>query len=123
MIKSESSDVRFLNPKTLEVEHTETMEEFRAKRGRPEFRRDPDILNRVSDTLLVVQPNQEHRVGVTDAIRSINKLSEPVRTIIYDSLVLGVRMAEVGKQNNISYGAVRQIVSRFRKELHEGSSI
>ena len=114
---TESSDVRFLDPKTLEVIHTETMEEFRAKRGKPDFRRDPEEINMVKDNLISVPPNQEHRVIVTDAIRIISKLPEPSRTIVYEALVEQYPMENVAANAKLSYGAVRQIVSRFRKKL------
>jgi DNA-directed RNA polymerase specialized sigma24 family protein len=113
----ESSDVRFLNPKTLEVMSTETMAEFRAKRGSLDFRRDPEDVNMVKDNLLTVPANQEHRIIVTDVIRIMNKLPEPSRTIVYEALVEQRGMEEAAERADLSYGAVRQIVSRFRKKL------
>jgi DNA-directed RNA polymerase specialized sigma24 family protein len=113
------SDVRFLDPVTLEVIHTETVEEFREKRGKPEFRREEAVFDTVGPHLLTVPPAQTNYVMADDAIKFINKQPEPTRSILYDTLVIQHSMEGVAKKYDVSYPAVRQICSRFRKTLKE----
>lgn len=114
---TQPSPVRYLDPNTLEVIKTETVEEFRAIHGKPEFKRDHEERERLNAQRLTTPATQFSRMVIGDVIRLINL--EPDSHIIYQAVIQDKNMADIAKDNEMSHGAVRQTVSRFRRQLRE----
>jgi len=111
------SDIRYIDPKTGAVTHTETVQSFRKRTSKLVKRNieflDPTETVELHDNI-PTDPNQYYRVLFNEVVAVMNLQDTPNKDILKAVFLENLTMEETAKKYDRTYDNVRQIVSRFR---------
>jgi DNA-directed RNA polymerase specialized sigma24 family protein len=116
------SDVRYLDPKTLEVMSTETVDAFRDRCGRIAETAEHVFIEMVEEHKVreaPVKENQLYYAMLNDAVDHMKEYDKPMRDILRGIFIDGMTIAEAAVTYDKSPGYVRLMIHRFRQTAKE----